>query len=102
MSEEMKQEEMNEAAEAAASAPEQKEEKKGKKCKKANTVTITAEEAEKLEQMAKDLESLKDQRLRLAAEYDNYRKRTTKEKEQIYSDAKIDTIKEFLAVYDNL
>ena len=59
MSEEMKQEEMNEAAEAAASAPEQKEEKKGKKCKKANTVTITAEEAEKLEQMAKDLESLK-------------------------------------------
>ena len=102
MSEEMKQEEMNEAAEAAASAPEQKEEKKGKKCKKANTVTITAEQAEKAEQMAKDLENLKDQRLRLAAEYDNYRKRTTKEKEQIYSDAKIDTIKEFLAVYDNL
>lgn len=102
MSEEMKQEEMNEAAEAAASAPEQKEEKKGKKCKKANTVTITAEEAEKLEQMAKDLESLKDQRLRLAAEYDNYRKRTAKEKDGIYQDAKTDTIRAFLDVYDNL
>lgn len=43
-----------------------------------------------------------DQYLRLAAEYDNYRKRTTKEKEGLYQDAKADTIREFLAVYDNL
>ena len=81
---------------------EQKDEKKCKKGKKADTVTFTVEEAEKLEQLAKDMESLKDQHLRLAAEYDNYRKRTAKEKEQIYSDAKIATVKEFLAVYDNL
>ncbi len=59
-------------------------------------------EEKKMEQMAKDMENLKDQHLRLAAEYDNYRKRTTKEKEQIYSDAKMATVKEFLAVYDNL
>ena len=39
---------------------------------------------------------------RLTAEYDNYRKRTTKEKDGIYQDAKGDTIKTFLAVYDNL
>ena len=65
-------------------------------------MTFTVEEAERMEQLAKDYESLKDQRLRLAAEYDNYRKRTAKEKEQIYSDAKIATVKEFLAVYDNL
>ena len=38
----------------------------------------------------------------LTAEYDNYRKRTTKEKDGIYQDAKGDTIKTFLAVYDNL
>src|SRR5699024_6416625 len=38
----------------------------------------------------------------LAAEYDNYRKRTTKEKESIYQDAKMDTIAKFLEVYDNL
>ena len=39
---------------------------------------------------------------RLTAEYDNYRKRTTKEKDNIYQDAKADTIKAFLDVYDNL
>ena len=43
-----------------------------------------------------------DKYLRLAAEYDNYRKRTAKEKETLYQDAKADTIREFLAVYDNL
>ena len=99
MSEEIKQESnMPEEAQAC----ENKEEKKSKKSKKGNTVTFTLEEAEKMEQMAKDMENLKDQHLRLAAEYDNYRKRTTKEKEQIYSDAKMATVKEFLAVYDNL
>ena len=44
----------------------------------------------------------KEQFLRLAAEYDNYRKRTAKEKESTYQDAKIDTISKFLEVYDNL
>ena len=43
-----------------------------------------------------------DKYLRLAAEYDNYRKRTAKEKDNIYQDAKADTVKAFLAVYDNL
>ena len=65
-------------------------------------MTFTVEEAEKMEQLAKELETMKDQYLRLAAEYDNYRKRTAKEKEQIYSDAKMATVKEFLGVYDNL
>ena len=104
MSEESKQEQENleQTAQQAQTPPEadKKEEKKSKKAKK--TVTFTVEEAEKMEQMAQELESLKDQRLRLAAEYDNYRKRTAKEKEQIYSDARMDTVKEFLAVYDNL
>ena len=43
-----------------------------------------------------------DKYLRLAAEYDNYRKRTTREKENVYGTAKADTIKPFLAVLDNL
>ena len=43
-----------------------------------------------------------DKYLRLAAEYDNYRKRTAKEKESIYQDARMDTIGKFLEVYDNL
>ena len=56
-----------------------------------------------------DLESMKDQMaqqedkyLRLAAEYDNYRKRTAKEKETLWGDAKADTAGAFLPVYDNL
>lgn len=56
-----------------------------------------------------ELEALKDQAaqqedkyLRLAAEYDNYRRRTTKEKESIWNDAKADAALAFLPVYDNL
>lgn len=56
-----------------------------------------------------ELESLKDQvagqedkYLRLAAEYDNYRKRTAKEKENAWTEAKAQTVSAFLPVYDNL
>ena len=74
---------------------------KGKK-KKEKSYTFTREQVEQMELVAKQLESVKDQFVRQTAEYENYRKRTTKEKENIYQDAKADTIKEFLAVYDNL
>ena len=43
-----------------------------------------------------------DQYLRLAAEFDNFRKRSAKEKDGIYQDAKAETAKKFLPVYDNL
>ena len=86
-----------------AEAAEQTAEKaaKGKK-KKEKGYTFTREQVEQMELVAKQLESVKDQFVRQTAEYENYRKRTTKEKENIYQDAKADTIKEFLAVYDNL
>ena len=74
---------------------------KGKK-KKEKTYTLTQAQMEAAELAAKQLESVKDQFVRLTAEYDNYRKRTAKEKDNLYQDAKADTIKEFLAVYDNL
>ena len=85
-------------------APEKEKEEKNAKAKKKKekTYTLTREQMEAAELAAKQLESVKDQFVRLTAEYDNYRKRTTKEKETIYQDAKGDTIKEFLAVYDNL
>ena len=38
----------------------------------------------------------------MAADYDNYRKRTAKEKEQSYSNGKADTILKLLPIYDNL
>ena len=44
----------------------------------------------------------KEQFLRLAAEYDNYRKRTAREKESLWADAKADTVQALLPVYDNL
>ena len=85
--------------EPKAEAP--KDEKKPKK-KKEKTYTLTREQMEKAELAAKQLASVTDQFTRLTAEYDNYRKRTAKEKETIYQDAKLDTVKAFLAVYDNL
>ena len=64
--------------------------------------TVTKEQMEKMEGLAKMVADVNDKYLRLAAEYDNYRKRTAKEKESVYGDAKADTIKPLLAVYDNL
>ena len=55
-----------------------------------------------LESVQTELAAEKDKNLRLRAEYDNFRKRSQREKDGIYQDAKGDTIKTFLAVYDNL
>ena len=66
------------------------------------TYTVTKAQMQQMEELAKTLADANDKYLRLAAEYDNYRKRTAREKEHVYSDAKIDTIKPFLGVLDNL
>ena len=52
--------------------------------------------------LSNELDALKDRLLRLTAEYDNYRKRTAKEKEGIYTDACTDVLKEVLPVADIL
>ena len=104
MTEENKQpleEETPETEAAPESQPEAEKAPKGKK-KKEKGITFTKEQVEQMEAAVKQLETTKDQFARLAAEYDNYRKRTAKEKESLYQDAKADTIREFLAVYDNL
>ena len=43
-----------------------------------------------------------DARLRIAAEFDNFRKRTVKEKEASYGNGKADAVAKMLPVYDNL
>ena len=110
MSEENKQpleQEVPETAEAQAEVEQEiaqepeKAEKKIKK-KKEKGITFTREQVEQMELAVKQLETTKDQFTRLTAEYDNYRKRTIKEKDNIYQDAKADTVKAFLDVYDNL
>ena len=96
------EEEAPETETAPEPQPEGEKTAKGKKKKEKGGITFTREQVEQMELAVKQLESTKDQFARLAAEYDNYRKRTAKEKETLYQDAKADTIKEFLAVYDNL
>ena len=77
-------------------------EQAAEKAAEEETFTVTREQMEQMEQLAKMVSDASDKYLRLAAEYDNYRKRTTKEKENTYADAKADTVKEFLGVLDNL
>lgn len=64
-----------------------------------NIIKTLKEENEKLKE---ELDGTKDRLLRLTAEYDNYRKRTAKEKEGIYSDAYVDVLKEIIPIIDNL
>lgn len=85
------------AAEEKELPPEDKKEEA-----KAETFTVTREQMEKMEGLAKQLAEEHDQYLRLAAEYDNYRKRTAKEKENAWTEAKAQTVSAFLPVYDNL
>ena len=71
-------------------------------------VSAAAEEpaapAEKTEAelLQEKLSESNDKYLRMLAEYDNYRRRSQKERESIYSDVRADTVKKFLPVYDNL
>ena len=90
------------ADEAAKTAETAKADETAEKSAEPETFTVTREQMEKMEGLAKSLADEQDKYLRLAAEYDNYRKRTAKEKESLYADAKIDTIKALLGVYDNL
>ena len=84
-------------------APEEAADKSEKKAKrKKEKYTFTREQVEQMELAAQQLEVVKDQFVRQTAEYENYRKRTAKEKDSLYQDAKADTIQAFLAVYDNL
>lgn len=57
---------------------------------------------EEIKKLTNQVETLKDRLLRLTAEYENYRKRTAKEKEGIYTDACADVLKEVLPTLDNL
>ncbi|GAA0126771.1 nucleotide exchange factor GrpE [Clostridium sp. CTA-19] len=57
---------------------------------------------EENEKLKKEVEELKEKQLRISAEYDNYRKRTIKEKQDVYLNAYEDVLKEMFEVLDNL
>ncbi|MCE5220712.1 MAG: nucleotide exchange factor GrpE [Clostridium sp.] len=65
-------------------------------------LNIVKKQKEENKKLQEELDMTKDRLLRLTAEYDNYRKRTTKEKEGIYSDAYVDVLKEIVPILDNL
>ena len=81
------EEENGEASEAKA---EKKEEKASKKAQK------------EIDELKAKLAEYDDRYLRLAAEYDNYRKRSQKEKSDAYSDAYCDVVKAILPLADSL
>lgn len=65
---------------------------------------VTEEAAEEVaaSEEEKKIAELSDKILRITAEYENYRKRTQKEKESLYEMAKADTIAAFLPLFDNI
>ena len=87
--EEVVTDEVNEAAQ---------EEPKTSKADKKKTKKLEDELCQKEGELAE----ANDKYMRLFAEYDNFRKRTAKEKEGIYADAYIDALSQILPVLDNL
>ncbi len=66
------------------------------------TESVTEPVPSELDQLKADMAREHEQYLRLAAEYDNFRKRSQKEKDNIYRDAQADTVGKLLSVFDNL
>lgn len=92
--EETKQEEKQETAENNKEASEDDDKK--------DELDMLRKNKEEIKKLTNQVETLKDRLLRLTAEYENYRKRTAKEKEGIYTDACADVLKEVLPTLDNL
>ena len=90
------------AAEQTEEAAQQTEAEAAKQSKEKKPEEAKQQEASEFEKAQQALAQEHDSYLRLAAEYDNYRKRTAKEKESIWADAKASVVASFLPVYDNL
>lgn len=60
------------------------------------------ESGAELESLKAQLAELNDKYMRVLAEYDNFRRRSRQERENIYADVRADTVKKVLPVYDNL
>ena len=95
------------AAQAAPEAPQpetqdaEKTEKKEKHTEGKAHAELAALKT-KLEQAEKKLAETKDTLLRTAAEYENFRKRSARERDALFADVRSDTVVKFLPVYDNL
>lgn len=70
--------------------------------KEEDTLSMVRKLKDDNKKLDNEVSALKDRLMRLSAEYDNFRKRTSKEKEGIYTDACVDVLKELIPVLDNL
>ena len=62
---------------------------------------LPEQEAPALDPVVEELKAAKDQLLRLAAEFDNFKKRSQREKDDSFQNAKASVLKAFLPVLDN-
>lgn len=81
---------------------QEKAEESQEDAKEKDELEMIRKNKEEINKLTNEVETLKDRLLRLTAEYENYRKRTAKEKEGIYADACTDVLKEVLPTLDNL
>ena len=95
------QEAKNQEAEEGETPPEQGAQNDAAEDAKAAEAK-TEEAAPQPDDCASKLAAEHDRYLRLAAEYDNYRKRSQRERDSIFNDVRSDTVTKFLPVYDNL
>ena len=79
-----------------------KKEKEQKETPIEEVVEEVVEETPEVNPFEEKYNAEHDAHLRLAAEFDNFRKRTAKEKESAYSNGKCDAVEKLLPVYDNL
>ncbi len=77
-----------------------KDKEQKKKARRADDALIECQKA--LEAKTAELAELNDKYLRIAAEYDNFRRRSAKERENIFADAFEEALSAFLPVVDNL
>lgn len=96
-------EEINSEEKTVKPSEDKKSDKKSKKEKEKEKKNDEEKKAEQAEQAVSEaMAALNDKYLRLCAEYDNFRRRSQKEKDSLYGDVKADTLLKFLPVYDNL
>ncbi|NLK38894.1 MAG: nucleotide exchange factor GrpE [Clostridiales bacterium] len=91
--------------ESSENIADKKNKKRDDKASKAEIVRLEAalrEANKQLDEMKKEHDALNERYLRMMAEYDNYRKRVTKERQSLSNDIAADVIADILPIYDDL
>ena len=94
-------EELSEAIEAQAEEEKEAEDKK-KSSKKKSIFSKGNKQKEQLEELEQEIGELKDKYIRLYAEFDNFRKRTSRERMDLMKTAGQDVVQDLLPVLDDI